>query len=67
MREGETRVSVEQTAVVNPQCLGRSAGRLNADEIRAADDAPALVLGLWAGGGGSNTVGEADAANRFRR
>jgi mRNA interferase MazF len=42
----ETRVLVEQTAVVDPQRLGRSAGRLGADELRAVDDALALVLGL---------------------
>jgi mRNA interferase MazF len=46
MREGETRVLVEQTTVVDPQRLGRSAGRLSADEMRAVDDALALVLGL---------------------
>lgn len=43
---GETRVLVEQTTVVDPQRLGRSAGRLSADELRAVDDALALVLGL---------------------
>jgi len=43
----ETRVIVEQTTVVDPQRLGRSAGRLEADELRAVDDALALVLGLW--------------------
>jgi mRNA interferase MazF len=42
----ETRVLVEQTTVVDPQRLGRSAGRLEADELRAVDDALALVLGL---------------------
>jgi mRNA interferase MazF len=42
----ETRVLVEQTTVVDPQRLGRSAGRLDADELRAIDDALALVLGL---------------------
>jgi mRNA interferase MazF len=42
----ETRVLVEQTTVVDPQRLGRSAGRLDADELRAVDDALALVLGL---------------------
>lgn len=41
-----TRVLVEQTTVVDPQRLGRSAGRLEADELRAVDDALALVLGL---------------------
>jgi mRNA interferase MazF len=42
----ETRVLVEQTTVVDPHRLGRSAGRLDADEIRAVDDALALVLSL---------------------
>jgi mRNA interferase MazF len=42
----ETRVLVEQTTVIDPQRLGRSAGRLDADELRAVDDALALVLGL---------------------
>jgi mRNA interferase MazF len=42
----ETRVLVEQTTVVDPQRLGRSAGRLGADELRAVDEALALVLGL---------------------
>jgi mRNA interferase MazF len=42
----EMRVLVEQTTVVDPQRLGRSAGRLDADELRAVNDALALVLGL---------------------
>ena len=42
----ETRVLVEQTTVVDPQRLGRSAGRLEARELRAVDDALMLVLGL---------------------
>lgn len=42
----ETRVLVEQTTVVDPQRLGRSAGRLDATELRAVDDALLLVLGL---------------------
>jgi mRNA interferase MazF len=41
-----TRVLVEQTAVVDPERLGRSAGRLDADELQAVDDALGLVLGL---------------------
>src|SRR5215210_4736571 len=40
----ETRVLVEQTTVVDPQRLGRSAGRLDSDELRAVDEALALVL-----------------------
>jgi mRNA interferase MazF len=42
----ETRVLVEQTTVVDPQRLGRSAGRLEASELRAVDDALSLILGL---------------------
>jgi mRNA interferase MazF len=42
----ETRVLVEQTTVVDPQRLGRSAGRLNPAEMRAVDEALLLVLGL---------------------
>jgi mRNA interferase MazF len=42
----ETRVLVEQTTVVDPQRLGQSAGRLDAEELRAVDEALALVLGL---------------------
>ncbi len=41
-----TRVLVEQTTVVDPQRLGRSAGRLEASEVRAVDEALALILGL---------------------
>lgn len=42
----DTRVLVEQTTVVDPQRLGRSAGRLEPGELRAVDDALALILGL---------------------
>ena len=46
-RDGrETRVLVEQTTVVDPQRLGRSAGRLDAGELRAVDEALGLILGL---------------------
>jgi mRNA interferase MazF len=41
----ETRVLVEQTTVVDPQRLGGSAGRLEASELRAVDDALGLILG----------------------
>ena len=41
-----TRVLVEQTTVVDPQRLGRSAGRLDASELRAVDEALSLILGL---------------------
>jgi mRNA interferase MazF len=41
-----TRVIVEQTTVVDPQRLGRSVGRLDPGELRAVDDALALILGL---------------------
>ncbi len=43
---GETRVLVEQTTVVDPQRLGRSAGRLDANELRSVDEALMLVLDL---------------------
>jgi mRNA interferase MazF len=42
----DTRVLVEQTTVVEPQRLGRSAGRLEASELLAVDEALALILGL---------------------
>ncbi len=41
-----TLVLVEQTCVVDPQRLGASAGRLDTTELRAVDEALALVLGL---------------------
>lgn len=41
-----TRVLTEQTTVVDPQRLGRSAGRLDAAELGAVDEALRLVLGL---------------------
>jgi mRNA interferase MazF len=45
--EGEpTRVLVEQTTVVDPERLGRSAGRMSAAQMRAIDEALALVLGI---------------------
>ncbi|HZO04971.1 MAG TPA: type II toxin-antitoxin system PemK/MazF family toxin [Solirubrobacterales bacterium] len=42
----ETMVLVEQTTVVDPERLGRSAGRLDSAELQAVDEALALVLGL---------------------
>jgi mRNA interferase MazF len=42
----ETRVLVEQTTVVDPQRLGKSAGRLNASELQALDNALRLIFGL---------------------
>jgi mRNA interferase MazF len=42
----QARVLVEQTTVVDPQRLGRSAGRLDANELRTVDEALMLVLGL---------------------
>jgi mRNA interferase MazF len=44
--ERETRVLVEQTTVVDPRHLGRSAGRLDAHELLAVDEALGLILGL---------------------
>jgi mRNA interferase MazF len=46
LAQQETRVLVEQTTVVDPRRLGRSAGRLDANELRAVDEALMLVLGL---------------------
>jgi mRNA interferase MazF len=42
----DTRVLVEQTTVVDPERLGRSAGRLQASELRSVDEALGLILGL---------------------
>jgi mRNA interferase MazF len=42
----ETRVLVEQTTVVDPRRLGQSAGRLEAHELHAVDEALGLMLGL---------------------
>jgi mRNA interferase MazF len=42
----DTRVLVEQTTVVDPQRLGRSAGRLEPRQLRAVDEALAVLLGL---------------------
>lgn len=42
----QTHVLVEQTTVVDPQRLGRSAGRLEPSELRALDEALALILGI---------------------
>lgn len=42
----QTRILVEQTTVVDPRRLGRSAGRLDPDELQDVDEALALVLGL---------------------
>jgi mRNA interferase MazF len=42
----ETRVLVEQTTIVDPQRVGVSAGRLDATELRAVDEALMLILGL---------------------
>src|ERR671938_824311 len=42
----QTRILVEQTTIVDPQRLGRPAGRLDPGELRAVDEALALILGL---------------------
>jgi mRNA interferase MazF len=42
----ETRVLVEQLAIVDPHRLGAGAGRLDATELRTIDDALAPILGL---------------------
>lgn len=42
----QTRILVEQTTVVDPDRLGRSAGRLDASELQAVDEALALIFGI---------------------
>jgi mRNA interferase MazF len=42
----QTRILIEQTTVVDPERLGRSAGRLDASELQAVDEALALILGI---------------------
>jgi mRNA interferase MazF len=42
----ETRVLVEHVAVVDPERLGASAGRLSASELHNVDEALALILGM---------------------
>ena len=42
----QTRVLLEQTGAVDPARLGRSAGRLDAGELDALDEALARVFGL---------------------
>ena len=42
----ETRVLIEQTTAVATGCLGESAGRLSAPELRDVDAALGLVFGL---------------------
>jgi mRNA interferase MazF len=41
-----TRVLLEQTTAVSTERLGESAGRLSAQELRAVDEAIAVVFGL---------------------
>lgn len=41
-----TSVLVEQTTVVDPERLGDSAGRLDASELQAIDEAIVLILGV---------------------
>ena len=45
--DGETtRVLVEQMTAISTERLGESAGRLSAHELRAVDEALAVVIGL---------------------
>jgi mRNA interferase MazF len=46
INDSDTRVLVEQVTVVDPQRLGVHAGRLNAAELQAVDEALALMLGI---------------------
>lgn len=41
-----TRVMVEQLTAIDPERLGRSAGRLSTDEIAHVDAALALLIGI---------------------
>jgi mRNA interferase MazF len=41
-----TCILVEQTTVVDPERLGRSAGRLDAGELQSVDEALALILSI---------------------
>jgi hypothetical protein len=40
-------VLIEQTTVVDPERLGRSAGRLDAGELQSVDEALTLILAFW--------------------
>jgi mRNA interferase MazF len=42
----QTRILVEQTTVVDPERLGRSAGRLEASELHSVDQALTLIFGI---------------------
>lgn len=42
----QTRILVEQTTVVDPERLGRSAGRLDASEMQSVDEAIELIFGI---------------------
>jgi mRNA interferase MazF len=42
----QTRILVEQTTVVDPERLGRSAGRLDVTELQSVDEALALIFGI---------------------
>jgi mRNA interferase MazF len=46
LEDAPTRVLVEQTTVVDPSRLGPLAGRLDANELQAIDQALALLFGL---------------------
>lgn len=41
-----TCILVEQTTVVDPERLGRPAGRLDAYELQSVDEALALIFGI---------------------
>lgn len=42
----QTRILLEQTTVVDPERLGRSAGRLDASELQSVDEALVLIFGF---------------------
>lgn len=60
-----TLVLVEQTTVVNPQRLGRSAGRLGASELRAVEEALGLIWPLSVARRALNAVAVGSGASRL--
>jgi mRNA interferase MazF len=42
----QTRILIEQTTVVDLERLGRSAGRLDPNELRSVDETLALIFGI---------------------
>ena len=57
----KTRVLAEQTTVVDPERLGRSAGRLDAQELRAVDERSHLERGRQSGAGVCDGIRERES------